>query len=251
MTTYVWFVRGAEHAALCRTSMESVLRADKDAKDLMVVTDEARADWKTPGASLFSHIAPGNQIMVANIEAQVEALFGDDDDYVFLDTDVLLLKPIPSVGELTVTWRDHVLVSDEGEKVEGIAAAMPYNYGVMRVQRRKSTIEAFIWLRERVRRMHPQQQKWYGNQLAMTELAGPRPAVGTQIDVRRIPWQMARPSTFISVGKIPCDLYNYTPNVPAVLGLIQGGQKHALHFKGKSRHLMEDYAKALGMGWYL
>jgi hypothetical protein len=207
-------------------------------------------DAIVPNADHSMYIGPGRPIMVANIEAQLTAMIeGEDDDYTFLDTDILLLKPIPSVGSLTVTWRDHVAVGDEGEKIEGIAAAMPYNYGVIRVKRCKATIEAFIWLRERVRLMHPQQQKWYGNQLAMAELAGPRPKIlGTQIDMRRIPWQLASPSTALSVGKIPCELYNYTP---AVADSKLTEVVHALHFKGKSRHLMEGYAKALGLGWYL
>lgn len=247
MTTYVWFVRGAQHAAMCRTSMEAAYKADKWGRRV-VVSDDKETHALDEYAEGHLTIPAGMPIMVANIEAQLTALIeGADDYYVFLDTDVLLLKSIPQVGELTVTWRDHVAVTEEGEKVAGIAGAMPYNYGVMCVKRCKATIEAFMWLRERVRRMHPQQQKWYGNQLAMTELAGPAPKVGTQIDVRRIPWQLANPSTFLSVGKIPCELYNYTPRVAH----SEVKNQHALHFKGHSRGLMEGYAKALGLGWYL
>jgi hypothetical protein len=252
MTTYVWFVRGATHAAMCKTSIESVLRADPGAARL-VVTDELSREWSigTEHALVtVTSVQPSAPIMVANIEAQIHALMNGGKDYCFLDTDVLLLKPIPQVGDLTVTWRDHVMVADDTEeKIEGLAASMPYNYGVMRARYSQATVEAFIWLRERVRRMHPQQQQWYGNQLAMTELAGPRPAVGTQIDTRRIPWQLAKPSTLLAVGKIPCELYNYTPRI-ANEPLI-GEPKHALHFKGKRRHLMADYAKLLGLGWYL
>lgn len=247
MTTYVWFVRGAEHAAMCRTSIESVRKADRGCNCVVITDDD---NTKLDGLALIVKIPDAGPMMVANIEAQVHALtqvVPNYDDVVFLDTDILLLKPIPIVGQLTVTWRDHVAVTEEGEKVAGIANAMPYNYGVMRVKRCKATIEAFIWLRERVRRMHPQQQQWYGNQLAMTELAGPRPEAGIQLDQRRIPWQIARPSTLLSVGKIPCEFYNYTPqNTTEVLDT-----RHALHFKGKSRPLMKEYAARLGLGWYL
>ena len=36
---YAWFVRGAEHAAMCRTSVESARKADSGAQ-CVVVTDE-------------------------------------------------------------------------------------------------------------------------------------------------------------------------------------------------------------------
>lgn len=244
MTTYSWFVRGREHAAMCRTSIEAARRADPGCSCLVVTDDPTVSVGKD---ALVVIIPDAGPIMVANIEAQIHALMANHGEIVFLDTDVLLLQPIPSIGELTITWRDHVLLDEHEQKIEGIAAAMPYNYGVMRVKTCKATIEAFIWLRERVRRMHVQQQNWYGNQLAMHELAGPRPTVGVQIDVRRIPWQLAKPSTFISIGKIPCDIYNHTPRVAH----NEVKDQHALHFKGKSRGLMEGYAKALGLGWYL
>lgn len=188
-------------------------------------------------------------MMIANVAAQLEALIewgSDDDSAVFLDTDILLLKPLPSAGELTVTWRDHVLISDEGEKLEGIAATMPYNYGVIRAKRTQATIEAFIWMRERIRKMHHNQQKWYGNQLALAELAGPRPKCGVQIDSRRIPWQLHDPSTLLTVGKIPCEFYNFTPQ-----SIDEDvSQRSVLHFKGGKRDLMEPFAKKLGLGWY-
>jgi hypothetical protein len=245
MTTYVWFVRGAEHAAMCRTSVESVKKADRDAQ-IVIASD----DLERVGDRYCMPVRAGMPIMIANVEAQLSALIewgSEDDSMVFLDTDILLLRPLPSAGELTVTWRDHVLVGDDGEKLEGIAASMPYNYGVIRAQRNKATIEAFIWMRERIRKMHPSQQKWYGNQLALAELSGPRPAVGVQIDSRRIPWLLHEPSTLLTVGKIPCEFYNYTPQSVDE----DVSQRSVLHFKGGKRGLMEGFAKKLGLGWYV
>lgn len=244
MTTYVWFVRGAEHAAMCRTSIESVLNMDSSADCIVYVEDKSTI----PALCLTESIRPGMPMMVANLEAQISALTRPDTiDVVFLDTDILFLRPLPRAGELTVTWRDHVAVSDEGEKLEGIAASMPYNYGVICAKRNKATIEAFIWMRERIRKMNPQQQYWYGNQLALAELAGPRPAAGIQIDSRRIPWLIHSPSTLLTVGKIPCEFYNYTPQSDDED--VSG--RSVLHFKGKRRDLMASYAKKLGLGWYL
>src|SRR5688572_10521790 len=119
MTTYVWFVRGATHAAMCRTSIEAARRVAGSGDKFLVVTDEPyrlseESRWTVaPQADSVEHIPGGEPIMVANIDAQITALLSGDDEFVFLDTDVLLLKPIPLLGELTITWRDHVLVGDE------------------------------------------------------------------------------------------------------------------------------------------
>jgi hypothetical protein len=243
MSTYVWFVRGAEHAAMCRTSIESIKKADATAR-CIVMTDEVTHDWLIDGA-VVQHFKSGAPLMVANVEAQVQALYYHA-DCTFLDTDILMLKPLPSAGELTVTWRDHALVSDEGEKIAGIAASMPYNYGVIRAHG-LGALEAFIWMRERIRKMYRQQQQWYGNQLALAELAGPRPEAGIAIDSRRIPWLLHAPSTLLTVGKIPCEFYNYTPQAADE----DVSARSVLHFKGKKRPLMADFAKRLGLGWYL
>lgn len=246
MTTYVWFVRGDEHAAMCKTSIESVRKVDP-ASEIVVMTDDRELPNIGPQQNRYfnSHDMP---IMVANVEAQCRALFiPGDGRFVFLDTDIILLKELPSVGELTVTWRTHVYMSDEGEKISGVAASMPYNYGVITAKFTRGTAEAFTWMRERIRKMHPQHQEWYGNQLALAELAGQRPVVGIFVEDRQIPWTVHAPSTHLTVGKIPCDRYNYTPG--ATGENLDG--KFALHFKGKARPLMKDYALALGLGWYL
>jgi hypothetical protein len=93
--------------------------------------------------------------------------------------------------------------------------------------------------------MHIGHKKWYGNQLAMAELAGPRPDSGSRTDVRQIPWMLTEHGMDISIEKVPCERYNYTPM--KVGENIEG--KHVLHFKGASRGLMESYAKRLGLSW--
>lgn len=246
MTTYVWFVRGAEHAAMCKTSTEAVLRADGSA-NILIMTDDIK--YREYGIQATYFDSRGAPIMLANLEAQCQALFApaSNGKFVFLDTDVLLLGEIPQVGQLTVTWRDSVYASEEGEKVSGVATTMPYNYGVIAATFSQPTIEAFTWMRERVRKMQDSQQQWYGNQLALAELCGPRPVVGTSVGVRQIPWLLHEPSTFLSVGKIPCELYNYTPQAVGE----DVGKRYALHFKGKARGLMKGYAEQLGLGWWL
>jgi hypothetical protein len=244
MATYFWFVRGAEHAAMCRQSIASVRKVDTWAR-CFVVTDEPQHDWDV-GVGVYK-IEPGRPIMLANLEAQVVALGVaiPNEPVVFLDTDVLLVRPLPmSRADLLVTWRDHVGVIDD-EKIEGVAAQMPYNYGVMVAEPNARVLEAFIWMRERVRKMHSGYKQWYGNQLALAELCGPKPADGEPaITHRSIPWSVSSvPGYGISVARVPCDIYNYTPQAADE----DISSKVALHFKGKRRELMPHYAERLGV----
>jgi len=246
---YAWFVRGKEHAAMCRTSVEAVKRADPHSRCL-VVTDEVSPAWDIPNAAV-SHIGPGMPIMLANLEAQVSALAAAWTDgaesITFLDTDTLLLKPVPVMGDITFTWRDSIGTDDDGEKVEGIASRMPYNYGVIVARPCIRAFESFIWMRERIRGMHANHQSWYGNQLAAAELGGRRPQSGSTIDPRPIPWRLTNVGKTVNVGKIPCTEYNWTPQSPN--DSLDG--KYVAHFKGGKRHLMEWYAKRMGLGWYV
>jgi hypothetical protein len=243
MTTYVYFVRGSKHVALCRTSIESVRKADPNAR-VMVMTDEDSPAWSIEG--MLYYLPSGMPIMLANLEAQVSALHlaQKDEPIVFLDSDILLLKPLPRLGTLTITWRDHVGLVDE-EKVEGVAAQMPYNYGVIVAENCRLSMEAFMFMRERIRRMHSRHQLWYGNQLALAELAGPRPNDGVEVVDRRIPWMLTNQGESIRIAKIPGTIYNYTP---AKLG-EDISDKYALHFKGGARAMMESYAQRLGLSW--
>jgi hypothetical protein len=254
---YAYFVRGPKHAAMCRTSIESVKRADPNSA-FFVMTDEEKRQWDIPEAAV-REFAPGMPIMLANLEAQCRALalVETGDAITFLDTDILMLEPLPVIeGEvpgiegahLSITWRDHVLTDDDGEKVEGIASTMPYNYGVMRAISCLPTIEAFIWMRERIRKMHSGHQKWYGNQLALHELAGPRPTEGARVDERRIPWLLTQMGNPLRIAKLPGERWNWTPSK---VGERLHGVHSVLHFKGRARGLMESYAKRLELTWHV
>lgn len=247
MTMYCYFVRGAQHAALARTSIESVRKADPSAQ-VFVMTDEQEPNWKLDAA--IGRLDSGMPIMLANLEAQVRAVctapYGST--IWFLDTDTLLLEPLPELHtDLFVTWRDHVLKAAGGEKIAGIAGAMPYNYGVIGTIAALPAMEAFIWMRERVRIMSDQHQQWYGNQLALAQLAGPRPDAGICTDARPLKWTPTQYGNSVRITKAPCEQFNYTPQM---VGEKIHGKRMVLHFKGGSRGLMESYAKRLGLGWY-
>lgn len=243
MSSYFWFVRGADHAAMCNQSIASVRRVDSLAR-CFVVTDEQEPAWSVH-AGMY-RIASGMPIMLANLEAQVVA-FGVatlNEPVIFLDTDVLLVRPLPTnLADLVVTWRDHVGVVD-GEEVAGVATQMPYNYGVIVCGNNARVLEAFIWMRERVRKMHSGYKQWYGNQIALAELVGPKPDGVPGAELRRIPWAVASvPGYGINVAKLPCEIFNYTPQAEDE----DITQKVALHFKGARRSLMPSYAQRLGV----
>ena len=241
MTTYAWFVRGQKHANLAQTSIAAVRKAEKRAR-IMVATDD-------PGVTVLGvemvRFESGLPMMIANIEAQLQVLYRNIDAVVFLDTDVLFLKPFPDQDAgLTVTWRDTV-----GGKIEdvpgGVADVMPYNYGVIGALPGLRTTEAFIWLRERVRKMAPGLQKWWGNQIALASLCGPRPVEGETTEPRTIPWLMAEPGLPVEVRKLPCSMWNYTPRDENEDLSGRG----AVHFKGHTRDWMKTCALRLELPW--
>ena len=121
MTSYAWFVRGAKHAALAQTSMAAVRRADPQAR-LIVATDEA--GLVVPGAEMV-RFAPGLPLMVANVEAQLTVMWSHRTPVWFIDTDVLILKPLPEQREegITVTWRDTV-----GGEIEDMPGELHCNF---------------------------------------------------------------------------------------------------------------------------
>lgn len=245
MTTLVWFVRGPHHADLARVSISAARKAYRGRAPCLVVTDDPDLQ-EVPGARLL-RIASGSPLMVANIEAQLAALWAHHPPPLwFLDTDVLLLKPLPELldEQIAVTWRDN-LGGALKDAEENVTKFMPYNYGVLGAKGGPRVVEAFVWMRERVKRMTPQAQSWYGNQIALAALAGPPPAAGEALDERPIPWRIEAPGPTVQVRKLPCETWNYTP-ATADEDISERG---ALHFKGHARPLMGPFAERLGLEW--
>lgn len=246
---YVWFVRGEAHAMMCETSMAAARRVDSRA-ECHVYTDDPALTTLAGGGTLHA-MESGLPIMMANLEAQVRAIYDTKpgEHLAFLDTDVLLLeRPLSDLFQydLAVTWRAYSLLNETtGEPIIGNAAQQPYNYGVLMARAGLPAVESFLWMRERVRRMSTQLKNWYGNQLALAALAGPRPERGSQLDERAIPWSPTERGNKVRILKVPCEQWNYTPQKP---GENMAG-RGALHFKGVKRPLMEVYAKAMGLPW--
>lgn len=233
MTTYVYWVRGQEFYDLAQLSIASVKKVDRSAH-FQIYTDDP--ELKEPG---LCRLAPGRPAMVANLDAQVNALatapYGER--VLFLDADTLLKKPFPFCeADLFVTWRDYVGIKD-GEKVVGIAREQPYNYGVVGAIASARSVEAFIWLRARILRMAKKHQDWYGNQLAMFDLVGaPQKLLGRKTATIR--WALDDRGTDLSVMCLPCETHNYSPEAEGE----DVSDKVILHMKGKRKELMQAYA---------
>ena len=215
MTIYAYWTRGGDFAAMARKSAESVKRVDPDAK-IHYVTD----DGKRPA-------------MVANLDAQLYVLGWADrgERVLFLDADTLLLKPFPwdLQADIYTTWRDHV----NGDRE--FAMQQPYNYGVLGCIVRPQTIEAFVWMRSRILQMTKANQAWYGNQLALAELAG-LPADRKDVRIR---WALGDTGTPLALRCLPCDVWNYSPDSPDED--ISG--KGIVHLKGNRKDLFDHYAQ--------
>jgi len=181
-----------------------------------------------------TYIAEKRPMMVANLDSQIKVLqeAKENEEVLFLDTDILMRKPFPFEShDMTVTWRDTTIPG-----VVGVAKMMPYNYGVLGCRARPATIEAFYWLRSRILQMSNNYQQWYGNQLALAELAAaPERDIGHA--VRYIRWSATDPGTPLIVKYLPCEVYNYTPQSENE----DVSEKTFLHFKGGRKHMMASY----------
>lgn len=240
---YSWYVRGQKHASLAEVSMAAVRKVDRFA-ELLVATDDPEVT--VPGACMV-RFAPGLPLMIANIEAQLQVMWTrSTDQIVFLDTDVLFMKPFPDQQDeaLVVTWRDTVGGTIQDIK-GGVADVMPYNYGVMSVVPGLRALEAFIWMRERVRRMAPGLQLWWGNQIALSSLCGARPDSADAVEMRGVPWLLYEQGLQLKVRKLAGDTWNYTPRDEHE----DLSERGAVHFKGHTRDWMKACALRLELPW--
>lgn len=222
MMVYAYWTRGDEFEQMAMDSAETAKTVDPEA---LIDIQVDRGDRPR---------------MVANLDAQITVLnaypFGTH--ILFLDADTIVRKPFPFGDEdLYVTWRDHVGVRD-GQKVQGIAALMPINYGVLGVVNSPAVVEAFYWLRTRILKMSQKHQDWYGNQLAIADLVASRP--DGDVAERRIAWTLADEGTPIRVRWLPCDTWNYTPEGEGE----DVSDKAIVHCKGDRKDLLRHYAAA-------
>jgi hypothetical protein len=133
-------------------------------------------------------------------------------DWLFLDTDVLVMQDVRSVFDEPF---DVALASRDGTYMAGTeyARAMPYNFGVVFSR----GPEFWKFMLPHLMKMPPEMQQWEGEQLLTCELA--------KLDLFKT--------------KILPSSYNFTP---ANRG-DDVGHVHLLHLKGPRKKWLKDYTE--------
>jgi hypothetical protein len=238
----VYWVRGVEFADMAAISAATVKKVYPKAR-VFAYTDDAHEALRGDVFDDALIIPAFNMMpaMLANLCVQCHFCLNDGftAPTAFLDADVLAVKPIVLPAEpwdLIVTQRDHVGRDEDGNKVVGVAAEMPYNYGVMLVNNTYGGREAIIALRDRVSRMGQARQDWYGNQWALRELVGGAATDPTprRIDKHLIFW-------CINVEVRDCDTWNYTPESADE----DVKDKYFVHVKGDRKDMFDLIAQRL------
>ena len=244
MKTMAWFVSGSVHADMAQVSIASARKVDRHVCPV-VMTDEP--DLQIEGVEMV-RVKPGMPLRKAIIEAQQAVLWERRTPVWFIDNDTLLTKPLPELWEeqIVLTWRDKIGgIADLYPREDKFTELMPYNGGLVGVMPGRETFEAFVWMRERLRRMQPDMHAWYGDQVVLSILGGTPPKEGESLERREIPWHLTEPSGTVLVRKIPCEIWNYTP----MSADEDVSERAMLHFKHKNRYLMPVFAEKLGIEW--
>jgi len=236
MMNFVYWVRGAEHAELCDLSIRSVRRVYPQAR-VHVYTDESNG-WRPDG--LLYRTDGGMPPMLAREYAKVQAAmtlpYGEN--VWFLDSDILLQKPLPVTGEVDfyVTYREHTNVNKKGERIgQQVAAVMPFNGGVVGARIGPRAIEALMWCKVRMLKMCADRRVWWGDQLALMELVGlSKPG----IHERRIHWTLEDIGTPLRVQVLDGEMWNYTPDQDDE----DLSERGVIHCKGDRKDLMRRLA---------
>jgi hypothetical protein len=240
--SYVWWIHGEQFADYAVHSIEAVKKIDPFLVDreLIVCTDEENPAWAEKlcpfGSGVKLVTVPSDQPTIsARLDAQITVLMDAQkgSQVLFLDADALLKKPFPfGDDDLTLTWRSDINGNAEA------ARTIPYNGGVVGAKASPAGIEAFIWIRARIRRMSKKNQTWNGDQLALYDLAGaPRPEGKW---TSRIRWTLNDSGIPLTVKALPCETYNYSPSEIGE----DVSDKVIVHLKGGRKDMIEHYSGA-------
>lgn len=247
MKSYVWWVRGDEHAKMCAVSAASVARADPEAERWVIVPEGSKDGERLKEIAdvVLMPETPWTHLTKISCLAQFAmARWDDRQDLVFIDSDTIVQKPLPVENDMWLTWRRSVTdMKSEDKRQIDLPVTQTYNGGVWGVNAGIAGIETMLWMRERLRKMSPQMREWYGDQAALAELAGPPPESGTRVDKVRFPVPYVLSGDELVITKLPCSMWNYTPTREDE----DVSDKGILHFKGGSRKFFYTYAKRLGL----
>lgn len=223
---FVWVVHGQQYIDLASRSAALVKRHHPDAFTAIYVDK----DYPSLGVSVDNVVIVNGYhdkpFMLMNVLCQYGFLASTHGEQtIFLDADAFLAEPIefPEGADMAVTWRDNL---------GALSQQQPYNYGVIMAESNVHSLSAWAWMADRITRMAPKQQDWYGNQLALRELVGPVHR-GPDIQLVTQPW------FDVNVAHLPCAKWNWTPPDDEPKQKLLG--QKIVHLKGTRKDLLDYY----------
>lgn len=193
-----YFTNLQEHVDLIERSAQTVETVMGCSENIRFVVSSAKKLILPDNMQLLRFDAAERMpLMTANLWMQQQQLwmFGNY-DILFLDPDVLMLKPFPKIKtEIVVTKR---------KPSNKLFQTQPYNFGVIAAEACQNTYDAWGWMVNRCHRLAARYQKWYGNQIALRELCGPlvKTDDGYEADYGFFN---------VSISQLDGEVYNYTP----------------------------------------
>lgn len=230
MTSFVYVAYGQEHVDMALKSIETV-RKHHPGAHAYLYTDSKDYNFRVARPQLrvrpdyFEH-----PFMLTNVLCQTDFMLTSGKDIepvVFLDNDVIMRQRLPqklldASVDMYVTWRDNVGKLSESQ---------PYNYGVLIARCTVPAIRAMMWLEHRVSQLAPKYQKWYGNQIALRELAGPLKK--NEVVTCNFPRFNVR------IQQLPCHKWNWSPPMDNLKQ--NAGDKYFIHLKGDRKEAFDHY----------
>ncbi len=220
----VYFVSGdARYLDYCQMSIDTVRKACPDAR-IHLYTDLPDG---IEGVTMHEQTEDA-PLMVRNTHVWRDFCGSHEGETIFLDPDVLMVrKPdLLFLRDLAFTWRDNL-----GD----FSKRMPWNTGVVFARCGKASAVFFDEMATRVKAMPKDDQKWYGNQLALSDMVGsPDRLITTKWKQERHALWAARESFGAYISELPCDMYNWTPEGDEPLM-----NRYFVHLKGNRKHRMK------------
>lgn len=214
------------HSDLLPMFLGSIRRYAREASVCLITTRGAEVDSSEFDSVELADIDPA-KLMLDRLIQQRRVLAKTRGPVAFLDTDILVLRPLISIFDhdfdLAVTIRDM--------PKHGFERTMPYNNGVWFCNgtNREAELRYIDRLIAMNSAMDPIAHAWSGNQFAVRDLLG----IHQSGDSFRL--------DDLRVSVLPCSVFNYAPEEDEE----DVAPRHILHFRGEAKPLMKPYARRL------
>ncbi len=214
------------HTDLVPSFIASIRRFTPDSSIHLIATESAAIDPMNVDTFDVQNIDPA-RLMLQRLVQQRRALAQIEGPVAFLDTDILVLRPLSPIFDGTFD----IAVTIRDQPRHDFEHSMPYNNGVWfcHGSNRQLELDYLDCLIELNSAMEPEAHAWSGNQFAVRDLLGNRTSGERFLhnDLR--------------VSVLPCSTFNYAPERAEE----DISSRHILHFRGEAKCLMKTYAANL------